>query len=263
LAGDRRIDARAAIISALEKTPKTPRELKAEVVAKGVPKSTYHYVLRQLIRRGEVSEAKYAYRGERLSDATIQELLGPVTRIKSASQKIELSKNLMYLADKPGIALQPNFLLTLEKCLRSRKPDVRSEALLALETTLRKLDDEGYVEDKKSREIIKEKFFKRLATMIRRDSDLDVRGRVIEVLAELGDPRAIDLLLYVIRRASDKDYSRLQNPLRRAIIPPPTGQSRNYLTRYHHHTILRTLSELASKGNKRATELADQIRRQS
>jgi Trp operon repressor len=44
-----KVDPRTAIINALLTGPKTQRELKREVTEQGVPPSTYHYVLHQMI----------------------------------------------------------------------------------------------------------------------------------------------------------------------------------------------------------------------
>jgi hypothetical protein len=244
------------------KGPRPPRELKFEVLALGVPKSSYHYALRQLIKHGGVNkvEPMYSYRGQRLSDRDVRELLGPVTTAESEAQQIERSKNLVFLAKTPGIVLQPRFLLNVGKCLDSTSAHVRGRTLHALSDVLRELDDAAYAEDKKARDVVNKRLLKKLAGIVHSDADLDVRGIAIEVVAELADPRAVGILLEVVEKASDKEYRRLQNPLQRAIVP--SVQSKSYLTRHRYYVILRRLSELAGRGNKRASELADLIRRQ-
>jgi len=262
----KRVDARTAIISVLVKGPRPPRELKCEVLALGVPKSSHHYALRQLIKHGDVNkvEPMYSYRGQRLSDRDVRELLGPVTTAESEAQQIERSKNLVFLAKTPGIVLQPRFLSTLEECLHSDLADVRTNALSALADTLCNLDDAHYAEDKKAREVIGETFFELLASLAKTDEDLNSRGNAIETLAKLGDPKAIEIFAELIEKTSDEEYRSIEKSLQQAIVwgHDPTGEARNFLTRYHHHRILKGLSELAAKGNERASKLADQIRRQ-
>jgi hypothetical protein len=217
-----------------------------------------------LIKHGEVGHAKYSYKGQRLSDGAIEELLGPIAGTESHAEEIELSKNLMFLAEKLGIALQTRFLSTLEECLHSDLADVRTNALSALADTLCNLDDAHYAEDKKAREVIGERFFELLASLAKTDEDLNSRGNAIETLAKLGDPKAIEIFAELIEKTSDEEYRRIEKSLQQAIVwgHDPTGEARNFLTRYHHHRILKGLSELAAKGNERASKLADQIRRQ-
>jgi len=266
----KKVDPRTAIINSLLTGPKTQRELKREVTEQGVPPSTYHYVLGQMIKHGEVGGLRYCYKGQRLSDAAIEELLGPVAATKSPAQEIELSKNLMFLARKPGIALQPRFLSTLEECLTNKltnesAAEVRRNALSALSDTLWNVDDAAYAEDKKAREIIRERFFNLLANIALTDADLSNRGNAVTTLAELGDPRAIDVLAEIVEKVPEEEYRWLQPALQRAIVwgYDSTGMRRNYLVRHHRPRILMRLSDLAAEGNKRASELADQIRRQS
>jgi hypothetical protein len=261
--GSRQVEPRIAIIDALVKEPKTPKELKAEVTKQGVTRSTYHYVLRQMIKHGEVGEAKYNYKGQRVSDVVIEELLSPIGTAETPAQQIELSKNLSFLARKPGVALQPRFLSTLEELMDTQLGDLRKNALSALSDTLWNLDDTAFAEDKKARGIIRERFFTHLVNMIQNDSDLDNRGRAIRLLAELGDPEGIDHVLKVIEKASDGEYQALKNSVEQVIVWPydPARRPRNYLTRNYHPKILIKLSRLAAEGNERASELATMIRR--
>lgn len=256
------VDARTAIINSLLTGPKSPSELRGQVTGQSVSKSTYHYVLRQMIRQAEVGEAKYSYKGQRVSNAVVEELLGLIGIAESTTQQIELSKNLMFLAKKPGIALQPRFLLTLEECLGSQLVELRKNALSAIGDTLWNLEDTAYADDKKAREIIRERFFEPLAKTISSDSDLDNRGRAIRILAELGDPKAIDLLVGVVKDASEQEYQGLKGSIEQAIVwkYAPDRRPRNHLTRDYHHKILIALSKLAADENKRASELAEQIR---
>ena len=181
---------------------------------------------------------------------------------KSPAQQIELSKNLSFLAGKPGIALQARFLSTLEELIDSQLSDLRKNALSALSDTLWNLDDTAFAEDKKAREIIKERFFKLLTSIIEKDADLDNRGRAIRLLAELGDPIGIEYVLRVIEDASDQEYQVIKYSIQQAIVWKYTQdrRPRNYLTRDYHHKILIALSRLAADGNKRASELAGEIR---
>lgn len=258
----RQTDPRTSIVNALVSEPKTPKELKREVTAQGVPPSTYHYVLRQMIKHGEVGEAKYSYKGQRVSDAVIEELLSLIGTAEFPAQQIELSKNLSFLARKPGIALRPRFLSTLEELMDSQVSDLRKNALLALSDTLWNLDDTAFAEDKKARETIKERFFRHLTNIIEKDVDLDNRGQAIKLLAELGDPEGIDHVLKVIEKASDEEYQVLKNSIEQAIVwkYSKDRRPRNYLTRDYHHKILIAISKLAADGNKRASELAGEIR---
>jgi hypothetical protein len=257
------VDARAAIINALLVGPKTPRELRGEVTQLGVPPSTYHYTLRQMIKHGEVEEAKYSYKGQGVSDAVVEELLSPLGEAERLSEPrtIEFSKNLEFLAKKRGIALKPRFLSTIEDCLAGSLADVRKCAMAALSDTLWNLSETP--EDKSARQIVNERFFEMLARTAKNDADLDIRRSAVKMLAELGDPRAIDVVMEIVEKATDEQYRELKNSLEQAIVWPydPNRRPRNYLTRYYHSKVLLRLSKLAAKGNGRASELAAMIRR--
>jgi len=260
-----RPDYREAIINALLSGPKMPEDLKHEVASKfedGFSNSSYHYHLKQLIERGEVEDAKYSYKGQRVSDVVIEEILRPIGAGNEA-QIVELSKNLEFLAGRPGIAMRPLFLSKTEDCLGSKLIEVRRSALSALSTTLWNLSESA--DDRRAREIINERFFDTLTEIVKNDVDLDVKGRAIKILAELGDSRAIDILMEIAEKATDKQYRELKNSLEQAIVWPydPNRRPRNYLTHYHHPEILLRLSKLAAEGNGRASELADMIRRRA
>lgn len=134
--------------------------------------------------------------------------------------------------------------------------------MLALSDTLWNLDDTAFAEDKKAREIIKERFFKLMTSIIEKDADLDNRGQAIRLLAELGDPAGIDYILRVIENASDQEYQVLKYSIEQVMVwkYSEDRRPRNYLTRDYHDKILIALNELAADGNKRATELAGEIR---
>jgi hypothetical protein len=273
LNGEIRPDYREAIINALLSGPRTSEDLKHEVASKfedGFSNSSYHYHLKQLIERGEVEDAKYSYKGQRVSDAVIEEILKPI-QAGTGAQAIELSKNLEFLAGKPGITMKPLFLAKTEDCLGSKLIEVRRSALSALSTALWNLSESP--DDTRAREKIKERFFDALTEIVKKkivkkkDVDLDVKGRAIKILAELGDSRAIDILMETVKKATDDHYRELKNSLEQAIAWPydPNRRPRNYLTRYYHSKILLRLSELAAKrkgkGKARASELAAMIRR--
>ncbi len=259
------VDPKDAIINVLQTGPKDPSELKREVLKLGVSRSTYHYTLRKLIDRGEVEDAKYSYKGSRVSDTVVQEILGPITA-STEPQQNELSKNLEFLATKAGIALKALFLPKIEECLTSKLVEVRRSALSALSMTLWNLSESP--EDNRAREEINKRFFTilekvvRIEKVVRSDDDFDVKGRAIKILAALGDSRAVDILIDVVARVTDDDYQKLKIYIKEAIVSPyhPSRRPRNYLTRYYQPKILIRLSELAAQGNKRASELADLIR---
>lgn len=251
-----------AIREALSTGPQTPEDLKEEVVTKrGIARATYHHNLRQMINRGEVAEAKYSSKGERVSDAIVEELLNRTA--ETDAQRIELSKDLEFLSRKSGIALKGNFLSRIEECLLSEIFDVRKFSLLALNTTLWNLHDDYYEEDRTARQRIRERFYESIANLAKRDRDLGVRADAIRTLAELGEFRAVEVILEIIKNESEENYQVLKNSIEQAIVWQymENRRPRNYLTRENHHKILIALSDLASKGNQRASELATEIRR--
>lgn len=195
-----------------------------------------------------------------MSDVVIEEILKSI-QAGTDAQAIELSKNLEFLARRPGIAMRPLFLLKTEDCLGSKLIQVRRSALSALSTILWNLSESA--DDRRARKIINERFFDTLTEIVKNDVDRDVKGRVIKILAELGDSRAIDILMEIAEKATDEQYRELKNSLEQAIVWPydPNRRPRNYLTRYYHSKILLRLSELAAEGNGRASELAAMIRR--
>jgi hypothetical protein len=250
-----------AIREALSTGPKTPEELKEVVTKRGIARSTYQYNLRQMIKRGEIAETKYSSKGERVSDAIAEELLNRTA--ETDAQRIELSKDLEFLSRKPGIAMKGQFLSKIEECLHSQLSEVRKFSLLALNTTLWILQDDGYEEDKTARQRIRERFYELIANLAKSDTDLSVRADAIKTLAELGDFRAIAIILEIVNSASEQEYQVLKDPIRYAIVWKYMDNRRpkNYLTREYHHKILIALSDLASKGNQRASELATELRR--
>lgn len=250
-----------AIIEALSAGPKTPEQLKEEVVTRrGISQSTYYHQLKQLIKSGEVEDAKFIYKGHRVSELVISDLLRPMEDPTTEALEIELSKNLEFLAKKPGIALSPLFLMRIEQCLTSKLAEVRLFALEALSTTLGNLTDS--VEDKKARETIITRFYDNLVRIVSDEPDTQVRASAIRIFPALGDPRAIDIFIEILEKYPDDKYSQIENSMMQSIVWPydPNRRPRNYLTRDHHPQILLRLSELSANGNKRASKLADAIR---
>lgn len=254
----RTIDVREAIIAALAH-PKTPKELKAEIVTRqGVSNSTYHYTLKQMTKRGEIAEPKYSYKGQRVSEIVVQDLLKGDAATEGL--QLELSRNLVFLATKPGIVLSPLFLSKTEQFLGSKLAEVCGNALFALSRALSSLREEEYEDDKRAREIVIQRFFGPLAEIVKQnDSDQDIRNRAIVLLAELGDPRAIPALASLIE-SSNEEYARLKAPLEKALVGFDDPPRRNLLVRDHHSKILAKLSEMAAHGNGRASDLAKTVR---
>jgi hypothetical protein len=251
-----------AIINTLATSPKTPKELRKEVVTKqGVPKSSYHYTIKQMVKSGEVEEPKYRYIGNRVSDQMVREVLLPTMPNISPEVEIELSKNLQFIARRSGVGMHPVFRSKLQEYLKSKNEEVHKAALVALSDTLWHLSESP--DDKKTRNIIDQEFFALVENIVRNDSDLDCRGRAVRILPELDNVAAIDVVVSLIEKTDEREYEALEHSIKQAIVWrfDRNRRPRNFLTLKHHARILNILSNMAAKGNKRASELADGIRR--
>lgn len=249
------------ILNELMGGPKTPKDLLAAATSRGVSRSSYYYTLTQMMNLGEVEDAKYRYLGNRVSDQMVTEILLPTTPNLSVEFEVELAKNLQFLARRSGVGMKPLFLSKLQECLVSKNTEVRKAALVALSESLWQLSESP--DDRKTRAIIDQSFFASLESIARNDADLDCRGEAVRILPELDNVSAIDVIVGLTEKTDEKEYEVLKYSIKQAIVWgfDRNRRPRNYLTLKHQARILNILSNMAAKGNKRASELADEIRR--
>jgi hypothetical protein len=216
------------ITSELRKGPKTDNELRTALLgerSQNDKKATREYdtryqafrrALEDLVNKGKVAEGRFKLRGELVDTPFLAQLLKRYSQTTEDSRLLVIMQDVERECSKVGVATTPGLLEFIERQLTHPNTEVRRLALSSLRYLASALDDDRS-EDRKLLQDTAEKFTPIISKHTEKGQFPLVRAEAIQLLAELGQPDSIDVLVKIAKTEPETSFKDLYDPLRSAL----------------------------------------------
>jgi len=250
------LEARKAILRALHSGPKSGDDLRIECLGEK-PKNTealkdyerrYHahwLALQSLIKDRTVEMPKYRLTGELADQKFIKDTMQRYEQTTDVSRHIFLMEYIEAESNKREAILTSRLIIFLRERLEDENEQIRMLAILSLRNITSKID-ESRREDVKYLKRLREEYSDELLHIVSEDSSIEVRKGGLNLLIELGEPNATDVIAKILTSSLAEVFRQFKSILVEDLFRPYNegDYSKNRLLRDYRNRLRDVLTDL-------------------